>query len=89
MLSHHTQSRKKLLHERIRKINNTLYMYEQNRYMYYSQLRSMIMKIEIYMCIHLINKIKEHRHNKIKVKQIDKFECLVVQAKRKSGYLDI
>ena len=54
--------------------------------MYYSKLKSMVTENEIYMCIYLINRIKEHRHNKIKTRQIDKFKCLVF--KRKSGYLD-
>ena len=35
------------------------------------------------MCIQFINMIKEHRHNKIKTKQIDKFEHLV---RKHSGY---
>ena len=47
--------------------------------MYYSQLRNMVMESEIYMYIHLINRIKECRHNKIKEKQINKFECLVLK----------
>ena len=32
---------------------------------------------DIIKCIHLMSKLKEHGHNKIKRKQIDKFECLV------------
>ena len=61
-------------------------MYEHNGYMYYSQLRNKVTKSEIYVCTHLINRIKEHRHNKIKARQINKFECLV--SKGKSGYFD-
>ena len=38
----HKAEKKHLLYERIRNINNILYMYEHNRYKYYSQLRSMI-----------------------------------------------
>ena len=79
---------KELLHERIRKLNNILYMYEHNRCMYYSQLRNMVTESEIYMCIHLIDRIKEHRHNKVKARQINKFKCLVVKNKGRSGYLD-
>ena len=60
------KAEKQLLYERIKNINNILYMYEHNRYMYYSQLSNMVTESEIYMCIHLVNKIKEHRHNKVK-----------------------
>ena len=63
-------------------------MYKHNRYMYYSPIRNMITESEIYMCIHLINRIKEHMHYKVKAWQIDKFECLVVKNKGKRGYLD-
>ena len=67
---------RQLLYERVRNKNNILYMYEHNRAKSYSQLRNHISEDDIIKCMHLINKIKEHRHNKIKRKQIDKFEHL-------------
>ena len=39
---------------------------------------------DVIRCIHLINKIKEHRHNKIKARQIIKFKCSV---NKNSGYM--
>ena len=54
-------------------------MYEHNRYKYYSPLRSMVTENEVNSCVQLINKIKEHRHGKIKARQIDKFKQLVLK----------
>ena len=51
-------------------------MYKCNRYKQYSHLRNMITKNEINSCLHLINRIKEHRHDKMKTKQIVRFKCL-------------
>ena len=59
-------------------------MYEHNRSKCYSQLRNLIQKDDIIKYIHLMNKIKEHRHNKKKGKQIDKFKCLL---RKSNGYL--
>ena len=67
---------KQLLYERIKNINSILYMYEHNRCKQYSCLRNMINENEINSCLSLINRIKEHRHDKIKARQINKFECL-------------
>ena len=64
------KAEKQLLYERIRNINRTLDMFEQNRSQYYSHLKNMInqhdQEIDIEKCIQFINKIKEHRHSKIK-----------------------
>ena len=68
------KAEKQLLHERIRNINSILYMYEHNRHKQYSCLRNMITKNETNSCLHLIKGIKEHRHDKIKARQINKFE---------------
>ena len=74
------KAEKQLLCERIRNINSTLDMFEQNRSQYYSHLENMInqydQEIDIGKCIQFINKRKEHRHSKIKNKHIDKFKCL-------------
>ena len=55
-------------------------MLEKNRSQHYSCLKNMVNQhdqdSDINKCILFINKIKEHRHNKIKKKQIDTFECL-------------
>ena len=50
-------------------------MYENKRAECYSQLRSLIQDQDLFKCI-LLNKIKEYTHNKIKEKQIDKFNHL-------------
>ena len=67
-----------MLYERARDINKTLDMFGKNRSQYYSHLKSMVNEHDedINKCILFINKIKEHRHSKIKEKQIDKFKCL-------------
>ena len=39
--------------------------------------RNPISEDDIIKCMYLINKIKKHRHNKIKRKQLDRFNCLV------------
>ena len=76
-----TKWKKQLLYERIKNINNILDMYEQTRCKQYSHHKNMLNKHDqhdqdIAKCIQFINRIKEHRHDKIKTKQIDKFECL-------------
>ena len=61
-------------------INNTLVMYEKTRSKHYSCFKNMINEHDqdedIGKCIQFINKIKEHRHSKIKAKHIDKFKHL-------------
>ena len=39
-------------------------MYEHNRSKVYSQLRNLISEEDLIKCIHLVNNIKEYRHNK-------------------------
>ena len=58
-------------------------MYGHNRYKHSSHLRNMITKNEINSCIHLINRIKEHWHDKIKRRTIGKFKHLYF---KKYGY---
>ena len=76
------KAEKQLLYERIRNIDQKLNMLETNRRDYYSCLKSMInqhdqeIEQDISKCIQFINKIKEHRHSKIKEKHIDKFDHL-------------
>ena len=72
------KAEKQLLYERIRNINNILDMYGQTRFKQYSHLKIMLNEHEhdINRCLQLINKVKEHRHDKIKRKQINKFKHL-------------
>ena len=74
------KAEKQLLYERIRNINNTLEMFEKNRSQYFCCLKNMVnphdQDSDINKCILFINKIKEHRHSKIKEKHINKFEHL-------------
>ena len=56
------KAERQLLYERVRNLNNILYMHEHNRAKCYSQLRNLILEDDIIKCIHLVNKIKEHRH---------------------------
>ena len=73
-----------LLYERVTNLNNILYMYEHNRAKCFSQIRNLISENDIIRCIQLIDKIKEHRYNKIKARQINNFEWLV---NKNSGYM--
>ena len=59
-------------------------MYEHNRCKQYSCLRNMITKNEINSCLHLINRVKEHRHDKNKVRLVVKFKHLYFE--KKHGY---
>ena len=74
------KAEKQLLYERITNINNTLDMFEKNRSQCYFHLKNMInqhaQETDIEKCILFINKMKEHRHSKIKEKHINKFEHL-------------
>ena len=79
------KAEEELLYERIRNINNILDMYEQRRNKLYFHLQIMPNGHEhdINRCLQLINKVKEHRHDKIKRRQINKFKCLYF---KKYGY---
>ena len=72
------KAEKQLLYERVRNMNSTLDMFDKNRSQYYSCVKSMLNEHDedINKCILFINKTKEHRHSKIKERQIDKFEHL-------------
>ena len=63
------KAKKLLLYEIKRNINKILYMYENKKAEHYSKPRSLIQDQDISKCILLFNKIKEYRHNKIKVNQ--------------------
>ena len=82
---------KQLLYERIRNIKNILEALEEQRKRQYSQFKDMLINMlnmpnqhvqdadpdsDLYRCRLFINKIKEHRHNKTKRRQIDKFDQL-------------
>ena len=68
------KAEKQLLHKIIRNINWILYMYEHNRGIIYSQLKDLILEEDLVKCIHVINNIKEFRHQKTKKRQKDKFK---------------
>ena len=81
------KAEKQLLYERIRNFNSTLDMLENNRSQYCSHLKNMLnqhdQESDINKCILFINRIKDHRHNKIKEKEINKFKHLYF---KKHGY---
>ena len=77
------KAEKQLLYERIRNINSTLEMFEEHKKRDYLQFKNMLNMLNLHdqdadldRCILFINKIKEHRHNKTKKRQINKFKCL-------------
>ena len=74
------KAEKQLLYEKIRNINSTLEMFEEHRKRHYLQFKNMLnlhdQDADLDRCILFISKIKEHRHNKTKKRQINKFECL-------------
>ena len=53
--------------------------YENQRFEYHTRLKNLIQDQDqdIAACILLISKIQEHRHSKIKAKQIDKVDRLL------------
>ena len=51
-------------------------MYHNKRVECYAKLKNLIQDQDISECSLHINKIKEYRHNKIRVKQIDIFDRL-------------
>ena len=67
------KAEKQLLHERVRNINKTLYMYKNKRSECNAKLKNLIQDHDISEYTLLINKIKAYRHSKIKGEQIDKF----------------
>ena len=77
------KTEKQLLYERIRNINSTLETFEEQRKRQYLQFKNMLnmlnlhdQDVDLERCILFVNKIKEHRHNKTKKRQINKFNCL-------------
>ena len=72
---------KQLLCECIRNINNTLETLDKQRETQYKKFKDMLANqhdqdSDLDRCRLLINKIKDHRHSKIKEKHIDRFERL-------------
>ena len=81
------KAEKQLLYEQIRNINNTLATHEKQRENQYKKFKdtlnmSNMLNMPDQQAQDLdrsrlfINKIKDHRHDKIKRKQINKFKCL-------------
>ena len=86
------KAEKQLLYKCIRNINGILAMLDKQWAEQYSKFKEILNNLttntaqnsvsdtscdqDLDRARLLINKIKEHRHNKIKTKQQDKFECL-------------
>ena len=77
------KAEKQLLYERIRNINSTLEAFEEQIKRQYLQFKDMLNMLNLHdqdadleRCRLFINKIKEHRHNKTKKRQINKFDHL-------------
>ena len=84
---------KQLLYERIRNINNTLEALKEQQKRQYSQFKDALNMLnmsnlhvqdadpewDLDRCRLFINKMKEHRHNKTKRRQINKFNCLFLK----------
>ena len=76
------KAERQLLYDRIRSINSILECLETHQFENYPLLREIITEEDMFTCIRLINKVKEHRHDKIKRRQTDKFKRLL----EKNGY---
>ena len=83
VIKSYKKAERQLLYERVRNQNRILYIYEHNIAKCNSQLRNLLSEEDLFECISFINKIKEHRCNKIKRRQINKFKHLV---QKSSGY---
>ena len=77
------KAEKQLMYERIRNINYILNKYEDVRGKQFSHLKTIFSQQpnqqhdqDLYKCLAFIHKIKELRHNKIKSRQINKFDQL-------------
>ena len=77
------KAEKQLLYECIRNINNTLETLDKQRETQYIKFKDTVsnsnqhdQKLDLDRSRLFINKIKDHKHDKIKEKQIDKFERL-------------
>ena len=77
------RAEKQLLYERITNINSTLETFKEERKRQYLQFKDMLNMLNLHdqdtdleRCILFINKIKDHRHNKMKKRQIHKFNHL-------------
>ena len=84
------KAEKQLLYEQIRNINYILENLDKQRESQYKKFKDMLFKPYLHVqdpspkadlerSRLFINKIKEHRHNKIKGKHLDKFKCLYFQ----------
>ena len=71
------KAERQLLYDRVRNINRVLDMYEHNQFLNCTCLKKQISEDDLFTCIQFINMIKEHIHEKIKSKKIDKFKGLV------------
>ena len=70
-------TKRNLLNERVRNINNTIENLEHVQYMYECELKGTVSQ-EIYReCEKYIEYAKEIRHNKVLQRQVSKFERLV------------
>ena len=76
------KAERQLLYDRVSSINVLLEKLEKDQFINYIHLREPLPEDNLFTCTQIINVIKEHRHDKIKSRQIDKFEQLL----KKSGY---
>ena len=68
---------KQMLNERVRSINQTLYLCEFKREACYTRLKNIIQDRKVLQqCSSLIDRVKEVQHSKIKLKQMAKFNKL-------------
>ena len=76
------KAKKHWLYERVRNINNYVYMYELKRTEWYDKLRNLIQDWDISWYNLFINKVKEFRYHKTKTRQKDKLNRLINKRNR-------
>ena len=72
---------KQLLNKRIRCLNNTLYIHGVKRDSFDNRMKSVLDTDSLQKCWSFINRVKEPRHNRVRHREKDKFNSLLLKHK--------
>ena len=79
------KAERQLLQDRVRSINYTIKTSKDNASIHKTKLASMVTKVDFEKCTNFINKVREDRFNKVKARQVSKFNLLQNRNKNKQS----
>ena len=79
------RAERQLMQDRVRGINSTIQASEDNGNHNKTRLASIVTQVDLDRCINFIEKVRQDRFNKVKARQVRKFDILITKNKPNQG----